>query len=125
MRRWKKNSKRDSPRDAIARARHFRGRMNAQETILWEELRASRIAGLKFRKKYPLGSYIVDFFCPDIMLAIEITKVAGKRRKPSERNDYFADEGYVVLRFSEKKIETSLPAVVAKIRKTVEELTRF
>jgi very-short-patch-repair endonuclease len=46
--------------------------MTLPEVVLWECLRKGRLNGLQFRRQHPLGSYILDFYCPGARLAIEI-----------------------------------------------------
>ena len=53
-------------------ARKLRKNQTPQEKILWSLIRNSQIKGLKFRRQYPIGDYIVDFVCKDIKLIIEI-----------------------------------------------------
>jgi ATP-dependent helicase HrpA/adenine-specific DNA-methyltransferase len=46
--------------------------MTEPEIILWSRIKNKQILGLKFRRQHSIGPYIVDFYCPDIRLAIEI-----------------------------------------------------
>jgi len=46
--------------------------MTAAERRIWTRLRAHRLQGLSFRRQFPIGSYIVDFICPEARLIIEI-----------------------------------------------------
>ena len=42
------------------------------EKLLWKRLRNRKIAGFKFRRQYPEGPYILDFYCPELHYAIEL-----------------------------------------------------
>ena len=46
--------------------------MTFAETLLWAELRARRLAGLRFRRQHPVLGYIIDFYCHELRLAIEV-----------------------------------------------------
>jgi very-short-patch-repair endonuclease len=42
------------------------------EAILWKNLQRSQREGMKFRRQHGIGSYVVDFYCPDCTLAVEL-----------------------------------------------------
>ena len=42
------------------------------EARLWIYLRGRKIAGLKFRRQHPVGSYVLDFYCAEVKLAVEV-----------------------------------------------------
>ncbi len=46
--------------------------MSLPEIVLWQALRKGRLAGLRFRRQHPIGPYILDFYCPSALLAIEV-----------------------------------------------------
>jgi very-short-patch-repair endonuclease len=56
----------------LSRARDGRRVMTPAERLLWDKLRKHQVSGYKFRRQHPIGSYIVDFYCPAKHLAIEI-----------------------------------------------------
>jgi very-short-patch-repair endonuclease len=53
------------------------------EAILWERLRGRRCLNLKFRRQHPIGRFVVDFYCEEIMVAIEID--GGYHQEPQQR----------------------------------------
>ncbi|KQW81759.1 endonuclease domain-containing protein [Brevundimonas sp. Root1279] len=57
---------------SCTRAKAFRRDMSPPEVRLWERLRAGRLNRLKFRRQHPVGPYILDFYCADARLAIEV-----------------------------------------------------
>jgi len=59
------------PRSLVLRARKLRREMSLPEVLLWQQLR-ERPGGLKFRKQHPGGFYVLDFFCAEAKLCIEI-----------------------------------------------------
>ena len=63
------------PRKTVERARRLRRVMTPPEVWLWSLLR-QRPEGIRFRRQHPLGPYVLDFYCPEAKLAIEIDGIA-------------------------------------------------
>ena len=83
-------------------AREMRSRPTQAETAAWEMLRGRRCLGLKFRRQYPVRGFVVDFYCPALMLAIELDGsvhdgVAGVARD-AERSAALSAESIDVVR---------------------------
>jgi len=53
-------------------ARRLRRTATIPERMLWNLLRGGRLSGLKFRRQQPIGPYIVDFFCHEVALVVEV-----------------------------------------------------
>jgi very-short-patch-repair endonuclease len=53
-------------------AKNSRKKPTTAEVILWEHLRNRKFLGLKFRRQCPIYNYVVDFFCYELKLAIEV-----------------------------------------------------
>ncbi|MBK8561747.1 endonuclease domain-containing protein [Candidatus Amarobacter glycogenicus] len=67
-------------RDNVPAARELRKRETKSEDTLWEHLRSRRFYGLKFRRQHPIGAFVLDFFCQEMMFAVEID--GGIHRDP-------------------------------------------
>ena len=67
-------------------ARSLRRKMTLPEVILWHSLR-QRPDSLKFRRQHPTGPYVLDFFCSDARLAIEVDGEAHSRGDRPQRDD--------------------------------------
>jgi very-short-patch-repair endonuclease len=86
------------------RARELRKSQTAAEARVWELLRARRLAGLKFRRQYVLGSYVADFVCIPARLVIEIDgnthstveEMAGDAKRTAD----IAGAGFRVVRLN-------------------------
>jgi len=78
-----------SPR-ATQRARRLRRNSTFLERRLWSHLRAGRLAGLKFRRQYPLEPFIVDFYCHEAHLAVELDGMShnGRAAQDNRRTQY-------------------------------------
>ncbi|GAB4246991.1 MAG: hypothetical protein Tsb0034_26070 [Ekhidna sp.] len=54
------------------KAKMLRQNMTRQELILWKELSANKLLGLRFKAQHPIGNFIADFYCHKLKLVIEI-----------------------------------------------------
>lgn len=85
----------------IQRARQLRRSQTPHEQELWQELRAKRFSGFKFRRQAPIGRYIVDFVCFAQKVIIELD---GSQHQDNEdydaaRDQWLTEQGFSVLRF--------------------------
>lgn len=107
------------------RARQLRDGMNESEAVLWEEIRDCAL-GVNFRPQQPIGRWIVDFYCAQLKLVVEVDGgVHGQERvraKDVLRDKWFRDAGYTVVRYragrvrqSPLAIRTHLLSIVTKI----------
>ena len=98
--------------------RSLRNRATPQEIILWARLRKSQ-TGAKFRRQESIGHYVVDFYCPNKKLIIEIDGCQHKNNKQKdydlERTEYLEDLGLKVLRFWNDEVNKNISGVMMKI----------
>ncbi|MSP50337.1 MAG: endonuclease domain-containing protein [Alphaproteobacteria bacterium] len=90
--------------------------MTDAERVLWKAIRSSQLDGLKFRRQYPAGPYVLDFFCEQLSLAIELDGGQHSVEKDAERTASLTDHGIRVLRFWNNDVLTNLPGVLETIR---------
>lgn len=74
-----------APKSTIRMARKLRRDMSLPEVLLWRILR-ERPGGNKFRKQHPIGSYVLDFYCLEARLAIEIDGIVHDMGDQAERD---------------------------------------
>ena len=102
-----------------ARARHLRKNQTDAERNLWQRIRRRQIGGYRFRRQHPIGNYIVDFFCFEKGLVIEID--GGQHLEQAdydrERTNWLESQGYRVLRFWNNEVQDEVEAVVQEIWK--------
>jgi len=77
---------RSLPEDILRFSRELRRQQTTPERVLWELLRNRRLGGFKFRRQKAIGRYIVDFYCAQERLAIELDG-AGHAEEPQARYD--------------------------------------
>jgi very-short-patch-repair endonuclease len=56
----------------VGLARALRKRSTDAETALWRKLRARQLSGMKFRRQHPFRNYILDFYCEELSLVVEL-----------------------------------------------------
>lgn len=103
--------------------RYLRNNSTLTERMLWEHLRSRQIAGLKFRRQYGIRGYIVDFYCPEMKLAIEIdgdVHVFYKRKlHDRQRQQKLERLGIRIIKFTGPEIYHNLPDVIDRINKFI------
>ena len=107
----------NTPKYITEFAREMRRKPTVQEEKLWSHLRAKKLNGLKFRRQFPIGRYIVDFYNHDNRLIIEAD---GKfhnftKEYDKKRTAYFLVQGYREIRFSNDAIDNNIESVLKVI----------
>ena len=78
------------------------------EKLLWGKLRRSQLIGLKFRRQYGIGPYVVDFYCPQLRLAIEVDGDShygvGVKAYDKKRQQTIEKEDIHFLRFTNHEV---------------------
>ncbi len=89
------------------------------EQRLWAAVRNRQVAGLKFRRQHPYAQFVLDFFCAERLLAIELDggvhDVAQRAGHDAARAEFLAQRGVRILRFTNDEIERHLPDVLKRI----------
>jgi very-short-patch-repair endonuclease len=103
------------------RARDLRKQGVLSEVLLWNQLRARKLLGCQFLRQRPIDNYIVDFYCKELCLAIEVDGSShdGKQEEDEFRQSQLESLGIVFLRFRDKEIKNNVESVVMKIKDTV------
>ena len=101
----------------LARAREFRQMLTPAEKLLWNRLRNRQLSGFKFRRQHPTDSYILDFYCPEKHLAIEIDGDSHEERLRYDqiRTEFLKKYGYKVIRFSNHQVHFEINSVLDEI----------
>ena len=99
--------------------RELRQELTQAEKILWAELRNRKLNGLKFRRQHPLDKFIVDFYCNERRLVIELDGSVHDKKINKEydeaRTAMLAGLNIIVLRFKNEDITNNLKEVIRKI----------
>ena len=95
------------------------------ERILWQELRAKKL-GVKFRRQHLIDQFIVDFYCVELGLVVEVDGgVHGNQRSADlEREQILKALGCSIIRFNNMTVEEELPKVIKKIKDVIRDLSK-
>jgi adenine-specific DNA-methyltransferase len=98
-------------------ARDARKEPTKSETVLWQALRNRGLGGRKFRRQQPVGPFILDFYCHDESLAIEVDGGihAGQSATDAQRQAAIESVGVRFVRITADLVENDLQAALAKI----------
>jgi radical SAM superfamily enzyme YgiQ (UPF0313 family)/very-short-patch-repair endonuclease len=105
------------PPELLAHARELRARQTDAEHLLWSLLRAKRFLGYKFRRQHPVEPYILDFYCDELKLAVELDggQHAEQENYDTHRTRTLETQGVQVLRFWNNDVLTQTEAVLEAI----------
>ena len=103
--------------DPLKFQRELRHNPTEPERRLWSALRNRQVAGAKFRQQTWLGPFLVDFYCADAQLAIEVDgdTHAYQQDYDERRTAWLEREGFRVIRFTNDDVMRNLDGVLAAI----------
>src|SRR5262245_1011299 len=105
--------------------KELRNSLIAPEAVLWQSLKGRQFLGKKFRRQASIGRFIVDFYCPEGRLVIELD---GARQHFSmtideyetERTKYLESEGLKIIRFENKELYEDIEGVLETIKQALQ-----
>jgi len=107
------------PPELLIFARQLRKGQTDAEQLLWYVLRGRRFCGFKFRRQYPVHGYILDFYCHDAALAVELDggghNCEEKLLYDEERTKVLESAGIRVVRFWNNDLLNSLEDVLQEL----------
>lgn len=104
--------------------RQLRRKMTEAEGILWSKIRNRQLGKYKFRRQYSIGTFIVDFYCPEAELVIEVD--GGHHGEPKQadydkiRTRYFNSLGIKVVRYWNSDILENIDGVADDLLRKIE-----
>lgn len=112
----------------IERRRRLRRESTEAERELWYKLRNKQMLGYKFRRQYNMGYCIVDFYCHELKLIIEIDGYSHQNEDSYnhdlKRQKFLENSGYKVIRFTDEQILKDLDNVINTIMYKITMLSR-
>ena len=107
-------------------AKQRRKKMTLAEVLLWGQLKQRKMCGHDFDRQRPIDEYIVDFFCKELRLAIEVDGWTHgfKRREDNERQRRLERLGVRFLRFWDHEVKSDLRSVCQRIEAWIRENER-
>lgn len=115
-------------KDQTKKRKNLRNSMPQAEIVLWNQLKGKKIKGLKFRRQYSVGKYVIDFYCTEIKLAIEADgdthnsddEIEYDRKRQSDIEIF----GIRFLRIRNDEIFENIEEIIKKIEKTIVEMKK-
>jgi very-short-patch-repair endonuclease len=103
------------------RRRKLRQNLTSAEAALWSLLKGKQLKGRKFRRQHSIGNYIVDSYCPEENLAIELDGdghfTSGGWENDQEREEFLRKHGIKVIRFENNEVFHATECVLEEIMK--------
>ena len=98
------------------------------EGRMWLMLKNRQIKGKKFRRQFSVGNFVLDFYCAELKLAVELdgaphfTSVGVQYDE--EREKYLLSQGIKVLRYENKIVFEDSESIIDDIKNTIEQLEK-
>ncbi len=107
-------------RQSTIRARDLRQSQTEAEKVIWNQLKAKRFLGLKFKRQHPIGPYFPDFVCLEQKLVIEIDGGQHCENKNDiARTKFLEKEGYTVIRFWNNDVLSNIDGLLSSLSLTL------
>ena len=108
------------------RRRELRNNMPDAEVLLWQQLKGRQLLGYKFRRQYSVGEYIVDFFCPELRLGIELDGDShfeeGAKEYDAGRDRFIQSFGITMNRYLNTDVYENMDGVLEHLLDVVRAL---
>ena len=109
-------------------AKELRNNATLQEKKLWQYLKNSQLLGYKFRRQQPINNYIVDFFCPELRLIIELDGGHHNEEEninyDKKRSEHLENQGLTVIRVWNNEIDNNIYGVIEYIKNEMQKLIK-
>ena len=120
-------SHRHNEKDQKELRQTLRNNATAAEATLWKALKGKQVEGLKFRRQFGVGPYVLDFYCPELKLAIELDGEVhnsySAEKHDEARTKFLNENGIEVIRFRNEVVFYNIAGIIEEIKKYKEELT--
>ena len=102
-------------------ARDFRKQLQPSEALLWSALTMRQLRGYKFRRQQPIGSFVVDFYCDEAGLVIEVDGPIHRYQQAADRQrqELLEGLGLHVLRVPADEVSSDITTVISRIERAL------
>jgi len=98
--------------------------MTQAEKILWERLRKRQVRNKRFLRQFGVGEYVIDFYCPEIKLAVEVDgdihSLNDEVEYDKNRQEEIENFGIHFLRIKNEEVFRNIERVILKIEITID-----
>ena len=111
------------------KAQKLRRNSTYAERLLWKYIKGKQLLGYQFSRQKPINEYIVDFYCNELKLIIEIDGISHNNKKEydNKRNNTLKKLGFEIIRFDGyyliKHIHNSIGMIISKINEIEQKTT--
>ena len=97
--------------------KELRSHATPAEAVLWKMLKGRNADGMKFRRQQGIGPYVLDFYCPELRLCVELDGSSHdyKYEYDEQRTEFLQKQGIRVLRFRNEQVWQGIDSVVDEI----------
>ncbi|MFD0792569.1 endonuclease domain-containing protein [Mucilaginibacter litoreus] len=111
-----------------ALARKLRKEMTFGEVVLWNELKRDKLFGFDFDRQRCIDNYIVDFYCKELMLVIEVDGMSHHHQEAFVKDDLRQQKlesfGIKIIRFSEAEVKHNMLNVIRSLESVIIEILK-
>lgn len=105
------------------RRQKLRNTATPAENALWQILKGKQLNGAKFRRQHSVGNYVLDFYCPEFKLAIELDGQGhfeeAQMLKDAEREKFINEFGIKIIRIENKNVFENVDSVITFIEENL------
>ena len=105
-------------------AAELRKNMTPAEKVLWEKLRKRQVNGFKFRRQHPIHEVVVDFFCYEALLVVEVDgsvhEDSYQKERDVERTKILNNFGLREIRFKNEEVISNTDNVIRQIKQAID-----
>ena len=99
--------------------KHLRNNSTAAEATLWKILKKRQVGGYKFRRQHSIGKYVVDFYCPELQLVLELDGEPHanlvNNATDSDRDEFIESNGITVFRYENRWVYEYPEVIIQEI----------
>lgn len=118
-----------APAGSFSKAKRLRTQMTKAETILWDQLKNKQFKGFKFRRQHPIQKYIVDFYCHELKLILEVDglyhETYEQKAADKDRSEILTFQGLYEIRFTNAEVLNDLEGVLIKLEKKIDKIYKI
>lgn len=112
-----------APSNNFLLAKQLRESMTQAEILMWDKLKNKQFKGYKFRRQHPIHKFIVDFYCHELKLIIEIDgKYHDSEEQKNEdfnRTELLKFQGLCEIRFTNEEVINDIGSVLKKVEEQI------
>lgn len=105
-----------NPKKTKKQRQYLRNNMTKWEVILWNDLKGKKMYGFKVRRQFGIDNFVIDFYCPELRLAIEVDgdvhHFKNKKQSDSRKNDLLKSERIKLVRLNNYDLEDDYESMI-------------